>query len=146
MKAVPLLGDIREEELLGRSIASTTEERKARRGVIIPRVFLDERPALSLSVDRMDHAPRSAMARIAEDRECRREPPRSFRGWALVTAADASSAGRGVKVSPKDGNRYHSDICLNITERGPDNVLRRKKEHAQELASLSTWEAAPETG
>lgn len=143
MKADPLLEEIREEEFLGRSIASKTEERKARRGVIIQSVFLDERPVSSLSVDRMDHAPRSEMAKIATDRESRREPPRRFRGWALVTAGDASGMGRTVKASPKEGNRYHSDICLNITERHADEVLRRKREHALELASQSTWEEGP---
>lgn len=143
---ISLPGEVREEEILGRSIAKTSEKEKARRGVIVRSVFLDKRPVLSLSVDRMDHAPRSEMARIAADRESRRQPPRRFRGWALVTAGGASRNGRTVKASPQEGNPYHSDICLNIGNREPDQVLRLKKEHAQELASHSTWEAPPETG
>lgn len=141
---ISLPDEVQEQEALGRSIANSSEEAKARRGVIVRSVFLDKRPAeLSLSVDRMDHAPRTEMAAIAADRERRRVPARTFRGWALITAEDASGNGRKVKASPKDGNPYHSDICLNLTERNPDKVLIQKKEHAQELASRSSWKEAP---
>ena len=143
---ISLSDEVPEEEILGRSVAKTSEAEKARRGVIVRGVFLDKRPVLSLSVDRMDHASRSEMARIGADRESRRQPPHRFCGWALVTAGDASRNGRTVKASPQEGNLYHSDICLNIGDREPDKVLRLKKQHAQELASHSTWEAAPETG
>ena len=136
---------VSEEETLGRSIASTRGERSARQGVIIPTVFLDRRPTrLSLSVDRMDHASRSKVAGIAADRETRRVPPRTFRGWALIAAEDASDSGRAVEASPKNGSPFHADIRLNITEPNSDKLLIRKKEHAQELASRSTWEEAPE--
>jgi len=136
--------EISDEETLARSIASTRGARTARKGVIIPSVFLDERPAKrSLSVDRMDYAPRSEMARIALERARQRKPPRQFRGWALVIADEASSSGRAIRASEKVGNPYHADICLNITEPNPDKLLIRKKEHAQELASRSTWEEAP---
>ena len=144
---ISLPDEVQEEEILGRSIAKTSEEAKARRGVIVRSVFLDKRPAkLSLSVDRMDHAPRTEMAAIAADREAQRKPPRRFRGWALVTADGGSNTGRMVKASKKDGNPYHADICLNIGSCDSDEILRLKKEHAQELASHSTWEAAPKTG
>lgn len=137
--------EVSDDETLGRSIASTTEKEKAKQGVIVRSVFLDRRPAeLSLSVDRMDHAPRSEMAKIAADRERRRRPSRPFHGWALIRASDAARNGRTVAATCKSGNPYHSDICLNIKDRDRDKQLRLKKEHALELASLSGWEKAPQ--
>ena len=58
-------------------------------------------------------------------------------------AHDASDTGRTVKASGKAENPYHADIRLEIGSGDADEVLRLKKEHAQELASRSLWEAAP---
>lgn len=65
---------------------------------------------------------------------------RTFYGWAVVTARNASTNGRQVIASPLLDNPYHADIIL------PDAAVEDREEqkcHAQELADASTWRGRP---
>ena len=104
--------------------------------------FLVSRSEDKISADRLDHAHRTEMAGIASKRgHERRDGPKVFHGWAIVTANDASANGRWVKESPLDDNPYHSDICMEL----PEGDERRdvQKEHSVDLAANATWEDAP---
>ena len=136
------LPDLRDSEDIGRSVFSGTAARRARKqGTVIPEIFLESLEADSISVDRMDHAPRTALAALSERTGQNRNPPRNFYGGAVMKVSDASSNGRTVKATPDDSNIYHADIFLNL----PDDDERRdeQKQHANELATLAEWLAAP---
>lgn len=95
-----------------------------------------------ISVDRLDHADRTEMARIAICRgHTRSDGPKEFQGWAILTVNDALANGRSVTPSPLDENPYHADICLNLPD---DNERRdRQKEHSVDLAARAYWEDPP---
>lgn len=135
---------VRPDEDLGRSVAKTLWVDKAQGGVIPRDVFVDTRPVSALSVDRMDHAPRSEMARIAREREARREGNRRFRGWALVRSDKAGQNGRTVRATPRCDNPYHTDIRLPVPADAWKEVKQEKRAHGQELADFARWESAPQ--
>ena len=82
------------------------------------------------------------MAEIASKRgHERRDGPREFHGWAIVTVNDASANGRWVMESPLDDNPYHSDIYMELPE--GDERRDMQKEHSVNLAANATWEDAP---
>ena len=140
--SAPVPDEIRQDENLGRSLTGLYAH-KAPRPRALRDAFLDKRSD-SLSVDRLDYASRSEMARIARDRERRREPPRDFAGWAVVDARRASRSGRRLSASPRERNPYHADIRLPDLDGRPEPAVRLlKKEHAVELAAHSRWEPAP---
>ena len=60
---------------------------------------------------------------------------RTFFGWLVVVAKDASSHKRKVISSPttEPDNPYHADIVLPTADRD------QQKEHAQELAAEAVW-------
>lgn len=137
-----LPGHISGDEKLGRSVTGLYEA-KTPSGRALRDAFVDNR-AVSLSVDRLDFAPRSEMARIARERERRRDPPRSFAGWAIVGARRAETRGRSVEATPQEDNPYHADIHLPICKSDPAKLIRdTRKAHALELAAHSHWEPAP---
>jgi len=128
-------------EILGRSVAKTLWADKARRGVISRDVFVDTRPTNVLSVDRMDHAPRGEMAKIAGRREARREGNRRFRGWALIRSDSTGRSGRTVTPTPQSDNPYHADIRLPVSADVREEVKQEKRAHGQELADFARWES-----
>ena len=137
-----LLPELRKTENIGRSVFSGRAARRARKkGTIIPDVFLESLEADSISVDRMDHAPRMVLAALSTQIGQNRTRPQDFHGWAVMTVEDAESNGRTVMVTPNDFNRFHADIFLNLSD---DSERRdRQKQHANELATLATWWDAP---
>lgn len=125
---------------LGRGVFSSRHVRRAVKGKIVHRVFLEKSERVeSLSVDRLDHAFDETMAEIGDQTAFLRE--RTFYGWAVVTVEDASRDGRTVRETPKLENPYHADIDLNL----PDSTERRdiQKQHALALASYAHWRERP---
>ena len=60
-----LLPALRKTENIGRSVFSGKAAKRARKGTIIHEVFLESLEADSISVDRMDHATRRALAALS---------------------------------------------------------------------------------
>lgn len=139
------LPELHVSETVGRSVVSSTVARRARRlGLILPEVFLERIGAPSISVDRMDLAPRTRLAALALARAGARTPPRQFRGWAELSVAHASQDGRTVAPTPLDENPWHADIFLHIPA-GLSDIERRRQQklHAERLARHSAWREAP---
>ena len=136
-----LLPALRKTENIGRSVFSRRAARRARNGTIIHEVFLESLEADSISVDRMDHATRRALAALSIQTGRNRTPPQDFHGWTVLTVDAAASNGRTVKATPDEFNRYHADIFLNLR----DDKERRdgQIQHANELATLAKWWDAP---
>lgn len=135
-----------EDENLGRSVYSKSRAKKARKLQPIPEVFLVSRADDKISVDRMDYAHRTEMARLAVRRGHERsDVPREFHGWAVLTVSDASENGRSVTESPIDDNPYHADICMKMPDDDKHRDERRmmQKQHSLELALKAIWEEAP---
>ena len=132
-------------EPLGRTVASRTLAKRVRKtGDVPPNVFLENRSARSISVDRMDRAPLRVLVELAVSRAQGRTPPKDFQGWAVVSAEQAASEGRTVRATPLPDNPHHADIFLNIPDGIPDiERRRRQKLHAQRLAIHATWREAP---
>lgn len=129
-------------ENIGRSVFSGRAAKRARKdGTIIPDVFLESREADSISVDRMDHAPRTVLAALSTQIGQNRIQPREFRGWAVLTVEAAESNGRAVRATPNESNRYHADIFLHL--RDDDERRDGQRQHATELAARATWWATP---
>ena len=135
------LPDLGSSENIGRSVFSRRAAKRARKGTIIHDVFLESLEADSISVDRMDHATRRALAALSIQTGQNRTPPRDFHGWAVLTVDAAASNRRTVKATPDEFNRYHADIFLNLR----DDKERRdgQIQHAIELATLAKWWDAP---
>ena len=135
------LPELDSAEGLGRTIVSRKVANRARRTELVDySVFLEKPDALSVSVDRMDHAPVAVMAELAQQRAGSRTPPRRFRGWAVLAVRNAATVGRTVAATPHEGNPYHADIFLNLPLQ-PDRYLQ--KAHAADLARRCAWRAAP---
>ena len=95
-----------------------------------------------ISVDRMDHAQRDEMARIAIARgRDRPDGGKDFQGWAILAVEDAAANGRTVRESGTEFNPFHADIFLNL----PHDEDRRdiQKRHSLELAARAFWEDPP---
>lgn len=123
-------------EDLGRSVFSRSRSNRARRGQIDMDIFLEREDATSISVDRMVHAPIQELAEWSRDRGRNRNPPRTFYGWAVLTAENAGRSGRTVVATPLPENPCHADIFLNVSE---DERRRQQKQHANELAAHAKW-------
>ena len=135
------LPDLTDEERLGRTIVSRRVAKRAiSRGAIDRDVFLVAQGTNTISVDRLDHAALEVMANLSELRAQSRQPPRSFRGWAVLAVSAAQSGGRTVAATPMSENPYHADIYLNIDGK---EVRDAQKAHALELATQSRFLAAP---
>lgn len=120
-------------EHVGRRI----RDRKKAKSPIVPKVFRERSADYSISVDRMDHAPREEVAELGEAQAS--NLGRTFRGWAILTIEDVRSSGREIEATPQLDNRYHADIELNI----PDGEEKNDEweHHLGELSSRSSWEA-----
>ena len=136
-----LLPALRKTENIGRSVFSGKAAKRARKGTIIHEVFLESLEADSISVDRMDHATRRALAALSIQTGRNRTSPRDFHGWAVLTVDAAASNGRTVRATPNEFNIYHADIFLNLQE--DDERRDGQIQHANELATLAKWWDAP---
>ena len=136
-----LLPALRKTENIGRSVFSRRAAKRARKGTVIHDVFLESLEADSISVDRMDHVTRRALAALSIQTGRNRTPRRDFHGWAVLTVDAAASNRRTVRATPNEFNRYHADIFLNLR----DDEERRDghKQHANELATLAKWWGTP---
>lgn len=139
---------IQDDEMLGRSVFSSSAEKRARRGIIIRDIFLVRRDDNCISVDRMDHASDEEMALLADARGEGRNS--EFYGWATLNAADAAGAvslndaiyRRAIEASPLRENPYHANIVMAL----PDANLERRdiqKQHALALAANAEWRPRP---
>ena len=129
-------------ESLGRSVYSRRRANKARKAKPTPEEFLVRLDDDRISVDRMDHAERREMARLANIRgQGRDNGSKDLQGWAILSVNDAATNGRTVEASPLQENQYHADICLDL----PDSDERRdkQKEHSVDLAARASWEDPP---
>ena len=137
----PNLPDLSEDEELGRSVLSSRVAKRARtHNQIMRDVFLEKLESVSLSIDRLGHAPAQEMAALATKRAEQRMPKKSFFGWAVITVGDAGSGERRVEATRTPENRFHADIFLNV----PDTERRdHQKAHALELAAKSRWKPWP---
>lgn len=130
--------DISDQEKLARGIFSESTAKRAPRKIPTT-VFLEKRGEKNISVDRIDTASSIDILvdisdKIAKNRQ------RTFYGWAVITAENASNNEREVLASPLQHNPYHADIIL------PDAaVIKREKQktHAQQLADKATWRERP---
>ena len=134
-------GSIASDEQLGRSVASSKSAKRAARSVFRPSDFMPQKGEVEVSIDRLSIAPPGEAVAIAELREGKRNPPRTFYGWAVLTFEAATGKGRHVVPSPTADNPYHGDIVL--PEAARDNV-KILEEHAQQLADLSVWHPHPD--
>lgn len=129
---------IRPSENLGRGTFSSGHAKRARRGQVPVRIFLEREGVIEISVDRLDRAPPAEAAAIADGNATTRKL--TFYGWAVVSAQKATANGRRVKASPKPDNHYHANIVL------PTSTAEDREEqikHAQELADNSSWRERP---
>ena len=121
---------ITDTENLGRELFSRTHARNR-----IPwQAFEKGNGNKGISVDRMDFADETTMARIGKrNAEKRRTPDRTptFRGWAMLTAEKAKRNDRTIEYSWEEDNPYHSDIIL---PEDADPIV-----HARDLANASTY-------
>ena len=128
--------DVEPFEELGRGVFSSGAARRSRRSV--PHTVFLERPGnATISVDRLSVAPRNEALDHARNVAAHRA--RTFYGWAVVTAALASSSGRRVLATPQEDNPFHADIEL------PDSAQEERDDqvqHARELADASRWRPA----
>lgn len=119
------------EEKLGRRVFSRRAAKRASRGRVLPKLFMER--GLLISVDRLSGVSLDEVERVAQKAALNRDGP--FRGWAVVACSEARSAGRRVRSSPRDDNPYHADIVL------PAGATEAHREwHAQELAAASRWQ------
>lgn len=121
---------------------SRTSAKRASRAKPVPEVFLVRPDDNRISVDRMDHAERSEMARLATVRgRGRGNGGKDLQGWAVLSVRDAATNGRTVTPSPLPDNPFHADIYLNL----PDDGERRdmQKQHSVDLAARASWEEPP---
>ena len=128
------------DEDLGRGVFDSRKSKRARKGSIDFKIFLESEQAESISVDRMDHAPIDELAEWSRERARNRGPSRQFYGWAVLKVRAAAANGRTVKATPKPQNRCHADIFLNVTG---EERRRQQTEHAIRLAAHSWWRDAP---
>ena len=77
---------VREWEELGGGVFSRSHYRRAANGVIPYQVFLERAGERNISVDRLSTAPAAVAAAIASAVAAQRDPPRSFYGWAVISA------------------------------------------------------------
>ena len=99
-------------EKLGRRVFDGNKaDRADKRGDIVPKIFREKDGVLSLSVDRLDHAPLQEMVRLGYE-DARSRGRSGLRGWAALTAHDAAQNGRTVEFTPLLENRYHASIHL----------------------------------
>ena len=129
-------------EDLGRAAFTRQSRNRAIRGVISYRIFLESEQAESISVDRMGHAPIEELAAWSRERARKRGAGRQFYGWAVLKVRNAEQNGRTVAATPREQNRCHADIFLNVTVTGEERK-RQQKEHALQLAEHSWWRDAP---
>ena len=135
---VRLAGEIDSAEDLGRSVFSSRDRDRARRGKTPHHMFLEREGEVEISVDRLNYAPEVGMAKIADHVAANRNA--TFYGWAVVVEELARANGRRAIATPKPNNPYHADIVL------PAPVAEAREEqkrHAQELADGSTYRERP---
>ena len=128
-------------EDLGRSVFSSKNRDRARRGKAPHHVFLEREGTLEISVDRLNYAPEIEMSEIAERVAANRNA--TFYGWAVVVEDSACANERGAIATPRPDNPYHADIVLPAPAA---EDREEQKRHAQELADASTWRERPERG
>ncbi len=128
-----------ESELIGRGVFSGKQASKARRGRVIPEVFLERDGVDRISVNRLSYAPLSVLTQIGNEvAKNRTNGTRSFYGWAVLIVEDAEDSDRKVEPTPIEDNPYHADICL-MNLPSDDTLHTVQYRHALDLATKSTW-------
>lgn len=138
-------GPVGSWEALGRRVFSRSEARRAARGRIQPKVFLERPGVRKLSVDRLTRAEAAAeLAEVVEDAKTaaanRQLPPNIFCGWAVVNVEAVIRASCSVTDSPLPNNRYHANIVL------PDSAMENdeaQRGYATTLAGKAKWKPCP---
>lgn len=134
-------GPVSEWEELGRGVFSSTHRRRAANNSTPPlEIFLERKGERKISVDRLSVAPLAAVVANAKRIAEKRDPPRNFYGWAVITAEKIRVAGCGVVDSPLPDNPYHAEIEL------PDHAVESRDaqmEYASKLAAMSQWRPCP---
>ena len=136
-----IAGTVAPGEDLGRSVFSSRNRNRARRGKTPHHVFLEREGKADISVDRLTCAPEIEMAEIADRVAANRGA--TFYGWAVVVTEHVRANGRRVVATPRPDNSYHADIVLPALAA---EDREEQKRHAQELADASTWRERPGRG
>lgn len=133
------LPEFHESDSLGRCVFSSNQARRASKGTIVHRIFLEREGVDSLSVDRLDHAPAEDMAQIGDRLAEHRN--QQFYGWAVVVVADAARDNRSVRAAPLFDDPYHAEIDLNLGDE--QDLNDQQMEHANALSAAAGWRARP---
>ena len=131
------LQGIGEEEELGRRVSSSKGAKRASEGRARHTEFLPSRGEIEISVDRLSIASLTDLSAIAEKHDRIRN--RTFYGWSVVLAREATHEGHRVVKSPTEDNHYHADIVLPQSAAGDRG---EQVQHAQVLADSSCWREA----
>lgn len=151
MTAAKIDPGILKQDLLGRDVLSRKDQRKLKKGVTLPALFMDNVSPFELSVnrltpnpgemppaDRPDLVSDTVMAKISDRRA--KALGRTFYCWAALSVADAEQDSRIVRPAPLPGNEQHANIHL-PDEARKDELIRR--DHAHNLAKKAKWRARP---
>ena len=120
------------EEKLGRQVAEDRWAESCQRGHAHVDIFFDAREN-DLSVDRLKPEYLDDAGQRATDHHLTRNPPKTFRGWAVVTQEVATADGCTAHPSETCQNPYHASIIV------PEHDWRRNNPHVMRMAQLSCW-------
>jgi hypothetical protein len=127
-------------EELGRAIFDSKHVKHAKRGIVLPKVFLEKPGENEMSVDRLRYADlREAAATHTRLRT------RDCQGWAKLPLEQAALNGRQVRPDPIEPDRlYHAYILLPFAASiKPEEAFVIQNTHAVELAMKAAWLEAP---
>ena len=125
--------NIKDNDLLGRAIFSSTEAKRASSGKIRSYVFI-EKPGKPLSVDRFGFCSQEELTTIQDKNAQQGREGRSFYGWASLKAVDVRKKNRQLRSTPIS-NPYHADIILPEDTNTKDDQIA----HAIDLVESSNW-------
>lgn len=136
-------GPVYDWEELGRWVFSSWQMKRAANTGVPADVFLVAIGKRDISVDRITRAPPSVAVANAEKAGAKREPARTFYGWAVVNKEQVTGLGCCTIASPSPCNPYHADIVL------PDVAMEsadEQRQYATKLARRAKWKPHPATG
>jgi hypothetical protein len=141
MPVIPPVVALQEE--LGRAVFDSRKVDRAKKGTIVPTIFQERLGVRELSVDRLGYIDLKDAANLQTELRSEAEgQPRHCKGWAVVTAADASQKGRVAVSDPiLPRQPHHANIVLPAF--AEDEAFNVQKEHAVDLAARAAWRDAP---
>lgn len=120
---------------VGRRIRQGDDAKRAAKGRIDHRAFVDSAP--KVSVDRLGIVTDDVLALIADAETL---PPRKFHGWAALPVAKILELGREIEVEETATNPYHANILLTEDEQVDKEA---RKDLAHRLSLIAEWRPRP---